>query len=53
MNVTQLADMLRRDNHFMKDVTRWEVMPARPAKTAPFPDCMDERLRPALEKRGT
>ncbi len=52
MNVTQLADMLRRDNQFMKDVTRWEVMPARPAKTAPFPDCMDERLRPVLEKRG-
>ena len=35
MNVAQLADQLRRDNHFMKDVTRWEVIPARPAKTAP------------------
>ena len=31
MNVAQLADQLRRDNHFMKDVTRWEVIPARPA----------------------
>ena len=40
MNVAQLADQLRRDNHFMKDVTRWEVIPARPAKTAPFPDSL-------------
>ena len=38
MNVAQLAEQLRRDNQFMKDVTRWEVIPARPAKTAPFPE---------------
>ena len=52
MNVTQLADQLRRDNMFMKNVTRWEVIPARKARTAPFPDCLDPRLVPALEKRG-
>ena len=52
MNVAQLADMLRRDNHFMKDVTRWEVIPARPARTLPFPSCMDERLKPVLAARG-
>ena len=52
MNVTQLADQLRRDPDFMKNVTRWEVIPARPARTEPFPDCLDPRLKPALEKRG-
>ena len=52
MNVQQLADQLRRDNLFMKDVTRWEVLPARPARTAPFPAGLDERLKPALARRG-
>ncbi len=52
MNVSQLAEQLRRDSSFMKNVTRWEVIPPRAARTAPFPACMDERLRPVLEKRG-
>ena len=52
MNVTQLADQLRRDPAFMKNVTRWEVLPARPARTENFPDCMDERLKPVLAQRG-
>ena len=52
MNVAQLADQLRKDSMFMKDVTRWEVIPARRARTAPFPACMDGRLKPALESRG-
>ena len=52
MNVAQLADQLRRDNHFMKDVTRWEVIPARPAQTVPFPDSLDPRLIPVLAQRG-
>ena len=52
MNVTQLADQLRRDPQFMKNVTRWEVIPPRPAQTAAFPDCLDPRLRPVLAQRG-
>ena len=52
MNVSQLADQLRRDHMFMKDVTRWEVIPAREARTMPFPASMDERLKPALARRG-
>ena len=52
MNVSQLADQLRQDHMFMKDVTRWEVIPAREARTMPFPASMDERLKPALARRG-
>ena len=37
MNVAQLAEQLRRDTQFMKDVTRWEVIPAREPRTLPFP----------------
>ena len=51
MNVSQLADLLRQDPKFMENVTRWEVVPPRPARTADFPACLDERLRPALEMR--
>ena len=52
MNVTQLADQLRQDRSFMENVTRWEVLPARPAKTAPFPENMDPRIREVLGKKG-
>jgi len=52
MNVDQLADQLRRDNLFMENVVRWEVMPARPAQYAPFPRGLDARLIPVLQKRG-
>ena len=52
MNVAQLADQLRRDHQFMQDVTRWEVIPARPAQTRPFPESMDPRLIPVLNQRG-
>ena len=52
MNVDQLADQLRRDSAFMENVVRWEELPARPAQTAAFPECLDERLIPVLQKRG-
>ena len=49
----QLADQLRRDPKFMANVTRWEVIPARPAQTEDFPACLDERLKPVLARRGS
>ncbi|MCQ2457453.1 MAG: DEAD/DEAH box helicase [Clostridia bacterium] len=52
MNVTQLADRLRNDENFMQNVVRWEVQPAREARTVPFPDSLDARLLPVLQKRG-
>ncbi len=52
MNVDQLADTLRQDPMFMENVVRWEVIPPRPARYAPFPTGLDSRLLPALEQRG-
>ena len=52
MNVDQLAESLRSDPMFMQNVVRWDVLPARPAVYEPFPDSLDPRLFPVLEKRG-
>ena len=52
MNVTQLAAQLRNDPRFMENVTRWEVVPPRPARTADFPEGMDPRIIDTLAKRG-
>lgn len=52
MNIEQLLDVLRRDDAFMQCVTHWHVDPARPARYAPWPDCVDPALPPTLQKRG-
>ncbi len=52
MNLPQLLDRLRADPRFTRNVTRWEVLPAQPARTTPFPDVLDARLREVLERRG-
>ena len=52
MNVDQLAEKLRRDNLFMKNVVRWEELPAREARYGDYPIGLDERLRPVLRQRG-
>ncbi len=52
MNVDQLAERLRRDPLFMENVVRWEEMPPRPASYAPYPEGMNERLIPVLQRRG-
>jgi len=52
MNLTQLVERLRYDPSFMSHVTAWQVLPARQAQYADFPEGLDERLRAALERRG-
>ncbi|MBQ6174296.1 MAG: DEAD/DEAH box helicase [Clostridia bacterium] len=52
MNVDQLTQVLRQDPLFMENVTRWEVIPAREAVYADFPETLDARLKPVLEGRG-
>ena len=36
----------------MRNVVRWETIPPREAQYAAFPDALDERLVPVLQKRG-
>ena len=36
----------------MENVVRWEVLPAREARYAPYPQGLDERILPVLNKRG-
>lgn len=52
MNLPQLLDTLRNDPSFMQNVTRWEVLPPRPARYGGFPAQLDVRLVQALQRRG-
>ncbi len=52
MNLAQLLDSLRADDAFLRNVSRWEVLPARPARHAPFPARLDARLVDAMRARG-
>ncbi len=52
MTLAQLLDHLSRDPDFTRHVTRWEVLPARPARHAPFPAALDPRLVDVLRARG-
>jgi len=52
MNLAQLLDSLRADPAFMRNVSRWEVLPASPARHAPFPSRLDARLVDAMHARG-
>ena len=52
MNTGQLLDYLKHNPDFASNVTHWQVMPARPAKYADYPDRFDPALRAVLESRG-
>ncbi|MGI6184026.1 MAG: DEAD/DEAH box helicase [Candidatus Fimadaptatus sp.] len=52
MNTEQLLSHLKNDSAFMANVTHWDVMPARQAEYADFPEWFDSRLRAVLEARG-
>ena len=50
MTLEQLLDALRHDESFMENVTAWHTMEKREAQYAEFPDSLDPRMLPALEK---
>ena len=52
MNIDQLLGVLKQNPEFMQCVTHWHTDPARPARYAPWPDCVDGSLPPMLQKRG-
>jgi DEAD/DEAH box helicase domain-containing protein len=52
VSLDQILDGLARDDEFQAMVTRWERIPARPARYAPFPAWLDGRIAAALRRRG-
>jgi DEAD/DEAH box helicase domain-containing protein len=52
MTLSDLLAQLRADPRFMRDVTAWERLPARPARYAPWPQGLDPRLVGATRAGG-
>lgn len=52
MNLEQLLDYFKASERINKNITKWVEIPAKEAIWADFPDCVDPRVRAALEKRG-
>jgi len=52
VNLAQLLDTLKADDRFVRNVTRWEVIPPRPSRTTDWPAALDERLVDVLRERG-
>src|SRR5688572_3733930 len=52
VSLEQILDGLQRDAQFQEMVTRWERLPAKPARYAPFPHWLDGRIGAALRRRG-
>lgn len=52
MTVESALAALRLEPRFMRNIVRWEHIPARPARRAPVPRGLDRRLVDALGRRG-
>jgi len=52
MNLAQLLQRLRADDRFLRNVTRWEVIPAQDGQYADWPATLDPRLVSAMKERG-
>src|SRR5881296_696052 len=52
VSLEQILDGLLRDEEFQQMVTRWERIPAQPARYARFPEWLDGRIGAALRRRG-
>jgi len=52
MTLSDVLTALRQDPAFMRCVTAWERIPARPARLAPWPAGLDPRLVVAARDRG-
>ncbi len=50
--LSEVLDAFRQDPKFMRCVTAWQRVPARHARTAPWPDTLDPRLVAAVQAQG-
>src|SRR5438128_12417074 len=51
-SLEQILEGFASDREFQELVTRWERIPARPARFAEFPEWLDGRIAAALRRRG-
>jgi DEAD/DEAH box helicase domain-containing protein len=51
-SLEQILDSFERDPDFAAMVTRWERLPAKAPRYAPFPVWLDERIVRSLRRRG-
>jgi DEAD/DEAH box helicase domain-containing protein len=52
MNLGQMLEYFRASEKITRNITSWVEIPAREARYEEFPECVDPRIRAALEKRG-
>ena len=52
MELSELLAGLRQTPSFMRQVTEWRTLPARPPRFAPYPPALDRRLIDALAQQG-
>jgi DEAD/DEAH box helicase domain-containing protein len=52
MTLSELLAQLRADPKFMRDVTTWERLPARPPRYAPWPENLEPRLIESTRAKG-
>ncbi|MDZ7290089.1 MAG: DEAD/DEAH box helicase [candidate division KSB1 bacterium] len=52
MTLPQLLDVLRSDPEFMSNVTYWNILPAKAAQWADFPQWLKPQLLEALRQHG-
>jgi DEAD/DEAH box helicase domain-containing protein len=52
VNIQMLIDQMKNRVDLRKHVTRWEVIPARPARYTPYPDQLHPDLVRVLHSRG-
>jgi DEAD/DEAH box helicase domain-containing protein len=52
MNLEQMLNNFKASDRMMSNVAKWLEIPAREAVYADFPECVDERIKEALLRRG-
>lgn len=51
-SLNECIDLIKNDPALMNNIVHWETIPAKEAKTAPFPETVTTVLKQSLHKRG-
>jgi len=50
--IGEILEQLKTDERFASNIAHWRTIPGREAKSVPFPESLDRRIREGLEKKG-